>query len=92
MSDTTLTDRVRQMIVTQLRLKTKAEEIALDAPLFGDEGLGLDSIDALELVVGIEKTFGVQIADQQMGEQVLQSVNAIVAFLDANDVQSGATE
>jgi acyl carrier protein len=86
MSDTALPDRVRQMIVTQLRLKTKPDEIATSAPLFGDEGLGLDSIDALELVVGIEKTFGVQIADQQMGEQVLQSVDAIVAFLHENGV------
>ncbi len=86
MSDTALIDRVRQMIVTQLRLKTKAEEIASDAPLFGDDGLGLDSIDALELVVGIEKTFGVQIADQQMGEKVLQSVDSIVAFLNENGV------
>jgi acyl carrier protein len=86
MSDTTLTDRVRQMIVTQLRLKTKAEQIATDAPLFGDEGLGLDSIDALELVVGIEKTFGVQIADQEMGEQVFQSVDSIVTYLTENGV------
>ena len=86
MSDTALSDRVRQMIVTQLRLKTKPEEIAIDAPLFGDEGLGLDSIDALELVVGIEKTFGVQIADQQMGEKVLQSVDSIVGFLNENGV------
>ncbi len=86
MSDTALADRVRQMIVTQLRLKTKAENIATDAPLFGDDGLGLDSIDALELVVGIEKTFGVQIADQEMGEQVFRSVDSIVTFLTENGV------
>ena len=76
-----LRDRVRQMIVTQLRLKTAPEALAPDAPLFGEPGLGLDSIDALELVVGIEKTFGVRVEDQAVGERVLQSVDAIVAFL-----------
>ena len=78
------------MIVTQLRLKMEPAAIATDAPLFGDDGLGLDSIDALELVVGVEKTFGVQIADQAVGETVLNSVDSIVAFLNENGVEAAA--
>lgn len=84
---TSLHDRVRQMIVTQLRLKTPAAKIANDAPLFGEPGLGLDSIDALELVVGLEKTFGVRITDQAVGERVLRSVETIVGFLRENGVK-----
>jgi acyl carrier protein len=69
-----------RLIVSALNLETPAEDIAPDAPLYG-EGLGLDSIDALELVLGLEQEFGVSIDDQQVGSQVLSTVNGIVQFI-----------
>lgn len=76
-----LTDRVKRMIVEQLRLTIDPSEIGEDAPLFGPGGLGLDSVDALELVLGLEQGFGVEIPDEEVGRRVLQSVRAMVEFV-----------
>ncbi len=75
-----LEKRVKELIVRQLRLKIEPESIDASTPLFGG-ALGLDSIDALELVVGLEKEFGRSITDQAQGEKVLRDVDSIVAFL-----------
>jgi acyl carrier protein len=58
------------------------EEIGDSTPLFG-EGLGLDSIDVLELVLEIERSFGVSITDEQTGTQVLRSVDTIAQHIEA---------
>jgi len=68
------------MLVTKLRLKMTPEQIGNDQSLFGD-GLGLDSIDVLEVVAGLEKEFGVAIQSQEEGQRVLKNVNSIVDFL-----------
>ena len=73
--------RVRQMLVENLMLQVKAEEITDDMPLFG-EGLGLDSVDALQLVVALDKTFGLKIKDAEMAKGVLRNINSIVAALE----------
>lgn len=73
--------RVKQLIIQRLQLEGMTPaDIADAAPLFGD-GLGLDSIDALELVIGIEKEFGVRIQDEDVGNKAFASVNALVEFL-----------
>ena len=73
--------RVKQMIVERLKLEGMSpDDIVDDAPLFG-EGLGLDSIDALELVLAIEQTFGVKIEDEASGMKAFRSANALVAFI-----------
>jgi acyl carrier protein len=83
-SETALRDKVKTMIVQCARLKIQPSELKDDWPLFDKEkGLGLDSIDVLELVVNVEKTFGVQIPDRETGAKVLQSVNTIVEHLKA---------
>ncbi|MBA3271164.1 MAG: acyl carrier protein [Acidobacteria bacterium] len=82
MSDALRSD-IKQAIIRSLRLPITAAEIADDVPLFG-EGLGLDSIDVLELVLELERSFGVSITDEQTGARVLQSVHSIAAFIEAN--------
>jgi acyl carrier protein len=77
--DTLKTD-IKNAIVRSLRLPMTADQIGDDTPLFG-EGLGLDSIDVLELVLEIERSFGVAITDEQTGVEVLRSVNTIAEFI-----------
>ena len=75
-----LKEEVKQALVRSLRLPIPPEEIGDSMPLFG-EGLGLDSIDVLELVLELERSFGVSITDEQTGTRVLRSVDAIADFI-----------
>ena len=88
-NDAVLRDRVKTMIVQCARLKIQPAELKDDCPLFDREkGLGLDSIDVLELVVNVEKTFGVQIPDREIGQKVLHSVNTLVDHLKASGAKT----
>jgi len=80
MSDTL--PRLKELMIKRLKLKTAPEQIGEETQLFGPGGLGLDSIDVLELVVGIKKEFGVEIADRQTAEKVFTSVGAIVRYIE----------
>ena len=76
-----LEQEIKELIIERLNLEgMSADEIESDAPLFG-EGLGLDSIDSLELVLGIEKKYGVKIQDEELGRQVLSSVASLAEFI-----------
>ncbi|HTV02410.1 MAG TPA: phosphopantetheine-binding protein [Luteitalea sp.] len=79
---TDLRSDIKAAIVRALKLPISPDEIDNAAPLFG-AGLGLDSIDALELVLEIERSFGVVIGDEQTGGKVLQSVDAIAEYIEA---------
>ncbi len=79
----TLKDAIKQAIVRSLRLPLSPQDIGDSTPLFGGEGLGLDSIDVLELVLEIERAFGVAIADEATGARVLRSVDTIADFITA---------
>jgi len=73
--------KVKQMIIDSLRIEDMSpEEIDTDAPLFG-EGLGLDSIDALQLVVAMEKEFGVVVPDAATGTKVFASVRSMAEYV-----------
>ncbi len=79
--DNDLIGKLKQLIITRLKLADLTPEmIDNDAPLFG-EGLGLDSIDALELVLGLEKEFGVIIPDAEVGRKVFQSVRTMAEYV-----------
>ena len=71
---------IKHAIVRSLRLPITPAEIGDSTPLF-DEGLGLDSIDVLELVLELERSFGVSIGDEQTGMKVLRSVDTIADFI-----------
>ncbi len=72
---------LKKQIIEELNIEDiKPEDIGDDAPLFGD-GLGLDSIDALELVVLLEKNYGIKIVDEEVGKRVLASINTMAEFI-----------
>lgn len=79
-----LIPQVKQLIIDALRIEGMSpDEIETDAPLFGD-GLGLDSIDALQLVVAMEKEFGTVVADAATGTKVFASVRSMAAYIAEN--------
>lgn len=80
MSD--IREKIKEMLVRRLKLKMAMQDIKNDVLLFGEGGLGLDSIDALELVVGLQKEFNVVINDKAVAEKVLVSVNTIAGFIE----------
>jgi acyl carrier protein len=73
--------RIKGVIVDRMNLKMKPEDVKDDEGLFGGTGLGLDSIDALDLVVGIYEEFAVELKDDDM--HIFASVDSIAAFLEA---------
>lgn len=69
--------RIKNLMVENLMLQVAATEIRDDQPLFGPNSLGLDSVDALQLVVALDKNFGLKIPDPAAAKQILQSVDTI---------------
>jgi len=74
-----LKERIKCMMVENLMLQVPTTEIADDQPLFGPGSLGLDSVDALQLVVALEKHFGLKIPDPAAAREILQNVGTIVS-------------
>ena len=69
--------QIKQVLIENLMLQLTAEEIGDQQPLFGPESVGLDSVDALQVVVALDKTFGLKIQDPEAAKQILQSVHTI---------------
>ena len=76
----------------QIKEALNLEELSLedfdaDAPLFGDEGIGLDSIDVLEIIVLLEKEYGIRLANPKEGKAIFKSVRTIAEYVQANRKQ-----
>ena len=80
MTEITLDD-VRTLLVDNCMLRVPAEEIQAETLLFGPGSLGLDSIDALQLTVGIEKSYGVSISDPAVAREAFHSVKTLQEWL-----------
>ena len=81
MSESDLRAQIKEMLVKNLMLQVTPEQIGNELPLFGPDGLGLDSIDALELVVSMEKTFGVGVPNSDVAAKALRTVNTIHDYI-----------
>ena len=76
--------KLKEEIIEVLNLEdVKPEDIDENAPLFG-EGLGLDSIDALELIVLMEKNYGIKLKDPSQGKEVFKSIKVMAEYIEAN--------
>jgi len=76
--------KLKNEIIEVLNLEdVKPEDIDENAPLFG-EGLGLDSIDALELIVLMEKEYGIKLKDPNQGKEIFKSIKVMAEFITAN--------
>jgi len=82
-------DRVRRLLVDSLHLEgLDPVSIPLEQPLFG-EGLGLDSVDALELVVALEREFAITVPSEEVGREAFANLRALSAFVDQRLAEAG---
>lgn len=82
METTELKEQLKKQIIEFLNLiSVKAEDIKDDEPLFG-EGLGLDSIDSIELIVLLGREYGIDIKDPKEGRKVLTNINTMAAYIE----------
>jgi len=81
----TLIAELKQKVVEALNLEElSAEEINENTPLFGADGLGLDSIDALELIVLLDKEYGIRLSDPKQGKEIFYSIATMAEYIQKN--------
>jgi acyl carrier protein len=84
----TLHQRIKDLITSRLMLDVDAADFTDEALLVGPQGIGLDSVDMLQLVVEIEKEFGLKITDPDVARKVLQNVNTLAAAIEEHQSAS----
>lgn len=85
MANPELLQRIKEVMVEELMLEMKPSEIGDTTPIFGGAGLGLDSVDALQLVVALDKHFGLKVENAESAKNVLSNVVTI-----AHEIESRA--
>lgn len=76
---------LKEQIIDTLNLEgLTPDDIDQSAPLFGDDGLGLDSIDALELIVLMEKNYGIKLSDPNQGKEIFKSIETMAAYIESH--------
>ena len=85
-----LKQEIKRLMVENLMLQVTPEEIADDKPLFGPGSVGLDSVDALQLVVALDKAYGLKIPDSEVAKRVLQSVDTMAAAVSVHQKAAAA--
>ena len=81
-----LPGEIKALLVETLMLPQPPDHLAEDQPLFGPGGLGLDSVDALQIVVALDKSYGLKIQDVGQAQAVLRSIGTIAAAVHAHRV------
>lgn len=77
-----LIDQLKKELIEVLNLEEiQPADIDNNAPLFGDEGLGLDSIDALELIVLMEKNYGIKLSDPKEGREIFKTITTMAEYV-----------
>jgi acyl carrier protein len=79
-----LKNQIKSFLIEDLMLQITPQEIGDDQPLFGPGSLGLDSVDALQLVVALDKRYGLKIADAAVARKTMQTVTSIAAAIEAH--------
>lgn len=79
--------RVRLMLIERIGVERDPDEIDPDTPLFGS-GLGLDSIDAVEVVLNLEEDFGVRLPDDVVARSVMRTVNSLVDLVVSRQAEA----
>jgi len=75
---------LKEILIKNLKLEDMTpEDIDDTMPLFGEDGLGLDSVDSIELVLTVDKEFGVKIADSKAYESIFANVQSLLDFINA---------
>lgn len=80
-----LIEKLKSELIEELNLEEiTPADIDAEAPLFGDEGLGLDSIDALEIILILERNYGIKIENPAQGKEIFYSVSTIAKYITDN--------
>lgn len=80
-----LIKQLKEQLIEELNLEeVTPADIDTEAPLFGDEGLGLDSIDALEIILILERNYGIKIENPAAGKEIFYSVGTLARYIDAH--------
>ncbi len=90
MPDSNLTLQIKTLLVSELNLSGKDPNgIQDDAPLFGEGGLGLDSLDALQIAMLVEEKFGVRVPEGDEARPIFRSVSSLAEFITASRAHKG---